>query len=259
MIWRNLGFIALFFIGCLLLTMLWLRWYTHHGQELTLPSYIDMSLAEAQKDAGDKSFEIVVIDSVFIVGQPGNIILDQNPPANSIVKQERKIYVTTTKDEAELIPFRRLPVLYGKSYNRKEMELQQGFELETKVVGRRYDSGAPDHILEVIYNGETVVNSNFRKDNVMVEKGGTLEMILSKSSGGPITMPSLTCKAYTEVQFLVETLNLALGATESDETVTNIDDSFVWKQTPSANSRIYTGDTVTLFLTQDLPSDCPDQ
>lgn len=256
MIWRNLGLIALFLIGCLLLTMLWLRWYSHHGQSLVLPDYLDSDIYRAVDDAADKSFEIRVIDSVFIVGKEGGIIIDQNPKPGSLVKQRRKIYVTLSKEQADQIPSRRLPVLYGKSYERKKRELKQGFELNTRVVGRRYDPGAPDHILEVSYKGETIINSDRRRDNIMIDKGGTLDVILSKSTGGSLDMPSLTCRSYDEVVFQLQTLDLVIGEAVEDPTVTNQGSAYVWRQEPEAASRIYTGDTVKVYLTQDRPLDC---
>lgn len=258
MIWRNLGLIALFLIGWLIITILWLRWYTHHGQSLILPDYVGQSIDEAISDARKHTFEIRIIDSVFIVGKDGGIILDQNPQPASKVKEKRKIYVTVTKDQPDMIPMRRLPVLYGKDYNRKQKELKQGFEINTRIIGRRFDSGAPDHILEVIYDGETVVDGDSRKDNVMIEKGGTLEMILSKSSGGSLTMPDLTCKTYQEAAFQLQTLNLNLGEVAQDDTVSDLETAYVWKQQPSAESRVYTGDTVQIFVTQIRPSDCMD-
>ncbi len=256
MIWRNLGLIAIFLLGCLLIVILGLRWYTHHGQSLILPDYTGQPLERAQKDAKEKSFEIKTIDSIFIVGQDGGIILDQSPPAASRVKQRRKIYVTVSKYSAVQIPVSRLPILYGKSYERKKRELSQGFEINTKVIGRKFDAGEPDHILEVIYNGQTLIDGNQRKDHVMIDKGGTLEMILSKSTGGSVTMPDVSCKMYDEARFLLQSLQLHVGEEVSSSDVRNPGTAYVWRQDPDPKSRVYTGDTVTLYLTADRPSDC---
>ncbi|MCB0664609.1 MAG: PASTA domain-containing protein [Saprospiraceae bacterium] len=256
MLWRNLGLVALFLLGVLLMVMLFLRWYTHHGQSLVLPDYTGQVVEVAARDAQEKSFQIRVVDSVFLVGKEGGIIVDQNPKADSQVKQKRKIYVTVTKEAADKIPLGRLPVLYGKSYDRKQKELKQGFEINTKIVGRKYDAGAPDHILEVIYKGETVVSSDVRMDDVLIEKGGMLEMILSKESGGSLDMPNLICKSYDEVLFQLQTLNLVVGEEEQDGTVNNIDAAYIYDQEPSPESRVYTGDTIKIYLTQNRPDDC---
>jgi len=224
-----------------------------------LPDYVGQNVAVASKDARKNSFEIAVIDSVFIVGKNGGIIIDQNPKGDSHVKQKRKIYVTITKDEADRIPMGRLPVLYGKNYERKKKELKQGFEINTKVVGRQYDSGAPDHILEVIYQGETLISSDTRKDDVLIEKGGTLDVILSKATGGSLNMPDLSCRPYDEASFQLQTLSLVIGEEVDDGTVNDVSSSYIWKQDPAADSRVYTGDTVRIFLTQKRPDDCNEE
>ena len=221
-----------------------------------LPDYTGQSVDLAMKDAKKKSFQIKVVDSVFLVGKEGGIIIDQNPKAESEVKQKRKIYVTSTKDASDKIPLGRWPVLYGKSYDRKQKELKQGFEINTKIVGRKYDAGAPDHILEVIYKGQTVVSSDVRKDDVQIEKGGTLEMILSKESGGSLSMPDLTCKSFDEASFLLQTLDLIIGEQISDGTVSNVDEAFIYNQDPTPESRVYTGDTIKIYLTQKRPDNC---
>lgn len=256
MIWRNLGLIALFLIGCLLLTMLWLRWYTHHGQSLVLPDYVDQHVDDATNDAKEHSFQIRVIDSVYIVGKKGGVIVDQNPVGASKVKEKRKIYVTISKYDAVQIPLRRLPVLYGKSYDRKQKELAEGFEIQTKIAGKKYDAGAPNHILEVIYKGETIIDADRRKDNVLIDKGGTLEVIISKITGGSLTMPNLACNLYDEAVFQLQALQLFVGDEVAEADVVDRGAAYVWKQYPDANSRVYTGDTVTLYITGSPPADC---
>ena len=256
MIWRNLGLILLFLLTCFILTLIWLRIYTHHGQSYELPDYTGTFISESQKDASKRSFEIKVVDSIFMVGKEGGIIINQNPEGGSMVKKRRKIYVTITKEEADKIPLRRLPILYGKSFDRKRKELKQGFEINATVSGKRYDPGPPDHILSVIYQGDTIINAQKRKDNVVIEKGGTLEMILSKNTGGTFYLPDVTCKLYEEALFQLQTLNLVVTDPLTDETVRDVENAFVYKQYPEANAQIIMGDTINLYLTKDQPIGC---
>lgn len=72
-------------------------------------------------------------------------------------------------------------------------------------------------------------------------------------------MPNLSCKPYDEALFQIQTLNLVVAEPVEDVSVNDVGSAYVWKQTPEANTRIYTGDTVTVFLTGDLPSDCIDE
>jgi len=108
----------------------------------------------------------------------------------------------------------------------------------------------------VSYNGQTIINGTRRKDNVLIAKGGTLEMVLSKSTGGSLTMPDLECKMYDEAVFQLQALQLAVADAVLESDVPDEHEAFVWKQEPLADSRVYTGDTVTLFLASNPPADC---
>jgi beta-lactam-binding protein with PASTA domain len=147
--WVNLLLIAIFFGICFGLTFIWLNSYTRHNQQLELPDYRGIFLDTASSDAEARTFRMHVLDSIYVVGKRGHEIIQQNPPPGSLVKENRTIYVTITKKSVDKVPVSRLPILYGKDYGRKKRELYQSYQIESEVVGRRFDPGEPDHILEV--------------------------------------------------------------------------------------------------------------
>lgn len=252
----HLALVVLFLCLCLFLVGMWLRAYTNHGQSLELSNYVGEQIDIASHDANDRDFQMIVLDSVFIVGKVGGEILSQNPMAGAKVKEDRKIYVTVTKSLADQIPVRRLPVLYGKDFERKRRELLQAFEIKTEVVDQKYDRGAPNHILEVRYNGETIVDRQSRKDQVMVDKGGTLEVVVSKNTGGALSLPDLTCKTYDEARFQLQTLNLKVGDLDVNPDVRDRNSAYVYRQYPSATGTVNMGDSITLYLQTELPENC---
>ena len=142
-----LGTIALF----LFVMFLWMKCYTHHGESLQVHDYIGMESEAAIKKAKSRSFKALVADSVFVVGKPGNIVLEQNPSPFSRVKEKRKIYLTVSKNEAELVS---LPDLTGgnddyQQYVRR-LKLMQ---VNGKIKSRRFNSKLePNTILQVFYN-----------------------------------------------------------------------------------------------------------
>src|SRR5690606_23026533 len=89
--WKQMGITVVASLLVVLGIFLWLKLYTHHGQQLTLPDYTGMDLELARKDASRKSFDLVVDASVHMVGRKGGEILSQNPEGNSKVKENRKI------------------------------------------------------------------------------------------------------------------------------------------------------------------------
>ena len=257
MFWKHLGLIALFLIGSVALTFLWLRHYTHHNQRLELPNYVGENLDAALKDAKKQSFRVEIVDSIHIVGREGNEILQQNPKPGSLVKEHRTIYVTVTKKNPDRFAVRRLPELYGKSYHRKQRELLQSFELRSAIVGRRYDPGEPDHILKVIYQGDTIIDRRGRMDDIMLEKGGTLEYIVSERSGGRLEIPDLVCKTYAEAKFLIASSGLTLGEVITDGKVGAEDAAFVSGQVPDPEEGFMVmGQEIKLSLTREKPLNC---
>ncbi|HMQ06429.1 MAG TPA: PASTA domain-containing protein [Saprospiraceae bacterium] len=207
---KQLIFIALFIIVVISIIVLWLGYYTNHGQKLTLPEYIDMYVKDAERDAKKRSFRLVIDDSVHIVGQRGGIITAQNPKGGSLVKEKRKIYVTVTKYHPDRIRFNELPALYGSDYEQKRKELSY-LQINSNIKGFAYDPGQPNHILEVWYEGEIIASKNIERRDVEIEKGGTLEFVLSEQSGGTTTIPDLFCMTVAEARFLLDRSKLRMG------------------------------------------------
>lgn len=255
--WIHLCLILMFLVGCTILTFLWLKLYTRHNQQLELPDYVGYQLSDAERDAQEKNFRLQVLDSIHIVGRPGHEILYQNPVAQSLVKENRTIYVTISKFSADKIPVSRLPVLYGKSYSRKQSELLQSFEIKSKIVGRQYDPGEPDQILMVIYNGDTIIDRRGRLDEVMIEKGTTLEYIVSHRKGGRLEIPDLLCKTFAEAKFLIANSGLVLGEVITDGQIGAVDSAYVSGQVPDPEEgSMLMGQEIRLSLSKYLPSHC---
>jgi beta-lactam-binding protein with PASTA domain len=204
----------LFLIGAFLLLifiiLMWLRFYTNHGQQLELPKFIGQNIEDAKAQSEDLSFEIIVNDSIFIVGKEGGIITDQNPKPLSLVKEGRKVYVTITKFGTETVKVADLPTLYGNAFDQKKTELKYR-DIECVIKDYMYDPGEPNHILEVWYNNELIISKDGRNNEVEITKGGTLECVVSQRDGGDVTIPDLKCLELDEARFLLESSKLQLG------------------------------------------------
>ncbi len=247
---------GIIFIIIFLAQML-LKVYTNHGQKLELPKFIGKNIDEAKILADDASFEIVVNDSIFIVGKEGGIITDQNPKPGSLVKENRKIYVTITKYGMEMVKVSDLPILYGNAFDQKKTELKYR-DIECAIKDYAYDPGEPNHILEVWYKGELIVSKDVRKEDVQIAKGDQLDFIISRRDGGEVTIPNLKCLDVEEARFLLETSKLKLGQiTEKSPS----DSEAIWyvvSQSPPYDgiSNIKMGEKVDINVTTQKPLDC---
>ncbi len=216
-----------------------------------------MPLTEASQLAQKETFEIIVNDSVHLIGRQGGIIIDQNPKPDSKVKENRKVYVTTTKYLADQIKVSSLPSLYGRDFERKSKEL--GFmDINSEVRDYIYDPGEPNHILEVYYEGQKIISSEGRNNEVEIEKGGTLQFVLSKRYGGEMGIPDLVCMDLESAQFLIESLKLNVGQIVSSGEVADANSAYVVGQNPTYNPEglIKIGDEITLTISQNKPVNC---
>jgi beta-lactam-binding protein with PASTA domain len=254
---RHFLLILAFLIVVLISLLIWLNVYTNHGQELILPDYREQVLEEVIRDAGKRKFVIVVDDSTHIVGKKGGLIIDQNPKPNAKVKENRKIYVTITKYQPDKIRLSDLPGLYGRNYDAKKRELNI-LQVNTSIRDYKYDLGEPNYILEAYYKGKQIVSRDGKLPGVEIEKGGTIEFVLSKKSGGSIELPNLRCMTLEQAIFLLESTNLQLGAIRKDGRITDADNGYVVDQIPSFSpgAEIMIGSTVELMIAEEKPIDC---
>lgn len=76
--------------------LLFLKVWTHHGDDVTVPDVRRMSYAEARARLAGADLEIAISDSVYDTTVPPGTILDAVPKGGSLVKRGREIYVTVT-------------------------------------------------------------------------------------------------------------------------------------------------------------------
>jgi len=239
--------------------LLWLKFYTNHGQKLELPQYEGIHLDKASTDAEKKSFEIIVNDSIHRVGMDGGIILTQNPVAGSLVKENRKIYLDITKHNADLIKLEDLRQMYGREYNSKKQELAS-LLINSEIKYRRYDPGEANHILEVWYGDEIIEGRGGIKEDVVIEKGATLEFVISGIEGGNVKMRDFTCQLLSQIRTTIEMSRLKIGEIERKGIITDIDNAYVTSQIPPyvEGETLVMGSTINLVVQQEKPANCDD-
>lgn len=249
---------GLFLFGVILLTLLWLRFYTNHGQKIKMPNFVDMHIDAASRLANNESFTIVIEDSTFVVGQPGGIILHQNPEEDAEVKSGRKVYVNTTKYIPDVITVGNLPFLYGNDFRQKMVELGY-LGLTGKVRSRKYDASEPNSILEVYYKGNLIISSTVKKSNVKINKGDELEFVVSDKESGEFVIPLLTnCGSLGGAEFILERANLSLGSVTQDSGFDENGDKWVINQNPAHDgiSKIPMQSPIDVTISNIKPSEC---
>ncbi len=243
-----LGMIAVCIV-MLLLVMLWLRFYTNHGQKLEVPQYIDQDISSAQKDAKKKSFELIVNDSVHIVGKAGGIIQNQNPPYGSQVKEGRKIYVDITKYQADIIELADALPLYGQDYELKKAELARK-TIYSEIKEFRYDGLSSNTILEVWKGAELLIDVQKDLNTLRLPKGTTLSFVVSTQEGGSHEIPALVGNSVKTARWIVERNRLRIGTITWQGEIGEEDEAEVVSQSPVYDgiSSLSTGSSVDIVI-----------
>ncbi|MEE9371551.1 MAG: hypothetical protein V3V00_00700, partial [Saprospiraceae bacterium] len=248
---KNIALILLFLFLVIFSIFQWLKVYTHHGQRLLLENYSDRNIEEARIHAEKNLFQLIVNDSTHIVGKPGGIILNQNPKGGAFIKENRKIYVTITKYNPDMIQLKDLPRLYGENYEMKSRELNSR-QLKTRIMSTKYDPIGSFTILEVWYNGEKIVDNRGKKKDIKIEKGAYLDLVVSQPDGGSHVIPQLVGKTLDAAYMIAQVYELQIGevAESGDIKSENRGRAIVTEQYPTHDgiSSLTTGEKINLVI-----------
>lgn len=91
---RNLAMIIVTGVILILVTLLFLHFYTRHGQNIVVPKLDGLQVNEASTILNAKGLSIEIVDSIYNRNAVPGSIMDQSPKANNKVKEGRSIYVT---------------------------------------------------------------------------------------------------------------------------------------------------------------------
>ena len=250
-----LGILAMFLL-LTIFTSQWLRCYTRHGKHYTVQDFRGMHIDNAIKIAKAKHFHVVVIDSSFMPGKKPNTVILQEPKPESKVKQNRAIYMTITKRT----PDERMPPnLRGGNDEYSQFHRNCGLrDIHVKKIKEEYSYPlAEGTILRVYYKGKDVTNK-IAQEKLKIPVGDTLEVVTSTRGGGEIPVPDLTCKTLETAERFINSKKLVVGSVIEDATIYDPSEAYVLKQVPEAGLGLTlpSGGEITLYITQDLPSDC---
>lgn len=235
----NFGiFIAAIIVLLLLLTQV-LRWYTHHGESLTVPDLKGMNIDEVKRSLSDRELRYEIKDSVFAPDKPKLSVIDQNPKAGSKVKRNRRIYLIINADKAPKVA---LPNLNDNVPLRQAVRILESNGLKQGKISYKPDI-ALNAVLEMYYQGRKVMPGD------LVDKGSAIDLVLG--DGGQtakVAVPDLTGKSLDEALIILRGNNLVIGAVNK----VNVKDSttaIIFKQKPLAGgNNVPQGEAVDIWL-----------
>lgn len=222
----------------LILINLWLKSYTNHGEYITVPDFSGLMYDEVNDYAEQRDLQAVIIDSVYDNAKVKGSVVSQDPLPNSLVKGNRKIYLTIISMSTEMI----------KMPNLLDLTLRQAVAtLETYGL----KPGKLNYVPHIAVNA--VLKQEYRGREIapgkLIEKGSKISLTLGQGLRDEKTqVPFLLGKTREEAINILHASSLNVGA-EFYEAGAGENKAFVSRQRPvySANAYVYLGTSIDLW------------
>lgn len=225
---NNLIAAVLTVVVILLVAFFSLRYYTKHGQGLNVPALKGMSFAQAISKLEELGLRYEV-DSVYMMDAPPGIVIDQDPNANTFVKDNRTVYLTVNSAAAPNVKF---PEVEFKSL-REVQALIESFGLKLGDTTYKPDP-ARDVVLQALFGGQVI------KTGESLPKGSRINLVLGDGQGNEeVEIPSLIGLTKDEALFALRNgAMLNLGIISYEGSITDSATAVVVKQTPFATDSV---------------------
>ncbi len=144
----NLLYIVIIGVLILWATMVWLGWWTGHGEYREVPDVKGLSYENALDVLAEADMLAILSDSIFNTDAKPGIVMEQMPKSNSTVKPGRSVYLTINAYSPRTVT---IPNLTDMSL-RQAQSIIEGLGIKNiRVV--EVPSEYKDLVLNVKYNG----------------------------------------------------------------------------------------------------------
>ncbi len=212
--------------------------FTKHGEFLKVPSVLNKPTKTAISNLESKGFEVVIMDSVFIDSLPRGTVIKQIPDPNSLVKVNRTILLLVNR---VTLPMLDVPALQGKSMSYAiELLKRSHFVLGDTSFKPDFMMGS---VLEQNSKGVPVPAGS------KLPYGSVIDLVIGGGlSDRQIPVPNLVGMTYAEAKALLDADFIGIGATISDEKITDTANAFVVKQSPERFNKDDETDPILMYI-----------
>lgn len=243
---KNLGYAVIIVVGGVMILLIWMNFYTRHGQARAVPNFVGLTMEQTVNLAKKSRLRYQIIDSIYTSVVPRGCIAEQNPKPGYKVKKWRNIILTINAFHPEMVA---MPNLIDLPL-RQASALVESSGLEIGQLKYR-----PDFTVNVVidqqYNGKNIHEGD------SIQKGSVIDLVLSKGLSNQKTfIPYLIGMKLDPAKNRILGSSLNLGTFVYDNTIKTGSDTInalVYKQIPEFKNEatIQLGSPIYLWLTVD--------
>lgn len=208
--------------------------YTNYNQGVTVPDVTKKSIADAEDLLSRAGLRFEVMDRRSNENFPPDYVLDQAPDGNSIVKPNRKIYLTVNTSET---PTAIVPEIVNLSLRNAQIQLSTyGLELgNVEVASSRF---------------RNTVLSQSVPAGTTVRRGTPVNLVVSDGLGmNKVPIPDLTGKRLAVAQREIRQAGLRVGQIEFQPSAF-VEPNTILRFTPSETDSLFEGDRINLVVSE---------
>lgn len=182
--------------------LVFLPWFTNHGETVTVPDLQNMTLDQAESYLSARGMSYAIKDSTYSKRHKPLTVLMQTPSPGEKIKQNRKIYLVITP---RVPPKIAMPRLLEMNLDNAKV-LIQNLDLEVGRVKYIPDL-AQNVVLEQRFNGKEV------EVGTPIPKGSKIDLVVGDGLGNSeFGMPNLVGLSLDEAEMVVKGSDLVLGS-----------------------------------------------
>lgn len=226
--------------------MVFLNIVTKHNQELVVPDFTNMTVAEAEVAASHAGMRVEVTDSVFVKRMKKGAVRSQNPEPGAKVKDGRRISLTINALNAKRVT---VPNLVGLSLRQAIAELQSRGLVVGKLI--YVQDLATNNVLRQLKGNREIAPGK------VVEADTAIDLVLglNPERDASTFVPKVVGKMYLTAVDAVHKQSLNVKTLRFDDSVKDYEDSLnavVYRQAPEPSQiPVAVGGDVSLYLTVD--------
>lgn len=241
---RRVAIAAAIIMFIVIVAMIFLNFYTRHGERYTVPSFAGMTIEEARMASEDMDINFDVVDSIYVEAMAPGVILDQYPKAGSFIKSGRRVTVTTNTYLPKNVI---IPYVTGYSLRQAKNRLQSaGLQIGQLVY---VPDMAANNVIRQEYHGEVVTP----KSNLTVPVNSRVVLYVGTGDNPSVMrVPSVIGELLyiAKNRLLEDGLNIEIRE-HGSMTRAEAQKAIIYKQYPTPGDSIAYGGVVSLSISLD--------